>query len=105
LPCRRCPDSAALAPLEPSREPVRVNECPYGWKRVHKGRIPREPRTPMVDLSEKILGLMGRKSYRPLKPKELARKVGVSSNRYPEFKRALRELLREGRIEVGKNQT
>jgi ribonuclease R len=59
----------------------------------------------MADMSEQILALLRRKSYSPLKPKALARKLGVSSGQYPEFKRALRDLLREGRIELGKNQT
>ncbi len=59
----------------------------------------------MADLSEQILALLRRKSYSPLAPKALARKLGVSSGQYPEFKRVLRDLVREGRIEVGKNKT
>jgi ribonuclease R len=59
----------------------------------------------MAELSEQILAAIGRRNYQPLKPKALARKLGVSSPQYPEFRRALRNLLRDGRIEVGKNNT
>ena len=59
----------------------------------------------MADFSEQILALVKRRSYQPLKPKALARKLGVSTPSYPEFKRALRTLLRDGRIEIGKNHT
>jgi ribonuclease R len=59
----------------------------------------------MADLSEQILALMRRRSYQPLKPKALARKLGVTSPQVADFKRALRSLLLEGRIEVGKNHT
>src|ERR1700734_1577535 len=59
----------------------------------------------MADLSDQILALLRRRAYQPLKPKALARKLGVSTPQYPEFKRALRTLLRDGRIEIGKNST
>ncbi len=59
----------------------------------------------MPDLAERILAALGRSRYQPLKPKALARKIGVPSSQYGEFKQALRELLREGRIEKGKNDT
>src|ERR1700722_9775294 len=59
----------------------------------------------MAELSEQILALVQRRSYQPLKPRALARKLGVSTPQYPEFKRALRTLLRDGRIEIGKNST
>jgi ribonuclease R len=59
----------------------------------------------MADLRERILATLRRRSYQPLKPKALARKLGVSTPQYPEFKRALRTLLSEGQIEVGKNHT
>src|SRR4051794_23350981 len=59
----------------------------------------------MSELYDKILALLRRKNYTPLKPKALAKKLGISSPQYPEFKRSLRSLLRDGRIEVGKNGT
>ena len=59
----------------------------------------------MAELSEQIVAHLRRKGYKPLKPRELAKKLGVSTPQYPEFRRALRELIRDGRIEIGKNQT
>jgi ribonuclease R len=59
----------------------------------------------MSDLSDKIVAHLRRKGYKPLKPRELAKKLGVSTPQYPEFRRALRELIGDGRIEIGKNQT
>src|SRR4051794_13660803 len=59
----------------------------------------------MADFSDQILALVRRRNYEPLKPKALARKLGVSSPQYADFKRALRSLLREGRLALGKNQT
>ena len=47
----------------------------------------------MPDLPDQILSLVARKNYVPLKPKALARKLNVSSASYPDFRRALRELI------------
>src|SRR5262249_54401255 len=66
--------------------------------------IPR-PQMPMPELTDQILAYLMRRHYQPLKPKALARKLGVPSPQYPDFRRALRELLRDGRIEVGKNHS
>jgi ribonuclease R len=59
----------------------------------------------MPDFTEQILTAIGRKSYEPLKPKMLARKLGVPHKHYGEFRNALRELVRQGRVEYGKNHT
>jgi ribonuclease R len=59
----------------------------------------------MEKIEAKILAALGRKNYQPLKPKALARKLGVTAGQYPGFCRALRELEGRGRLEFGKNQT
>ena len=59
----------------------------------------------MPDLTEQILAALQRKSYQPLKPKSLARTIGVTGSQYGKFREALRELVREGRAEMGKNHT
>ena len=59
----------------------------------------------MPALEEKILAALARTNYQPIKPKALARKLGVSSKEYADFRRVLRELIRQGRAEVGKNHT
>src|SRR5579862_7458353 len=59
----------------------------------------------MPDLETQILSLLSRKSYEPLKPKALARKLGVGAAQYGQFRRVLRELVQSGRAEMGKNHT
>jgi ribonuclease R len=59
----------------------------------------------MPDLAEQILAAVARKTYQPIKPKALARKLGVTRPRYGDFRRVLRELLKQGRVEMGKNHT
>ena len=59
----------------------------------------------MPRLEDQILAAVARKGYHPLKPKALARKLGVPAPQYADFRRALRDLVRDGRVEVGKNHT
>jgi ribonuclease R len=59
----------------------------------------------MAALEDLILTAIGRKNYEPLKPKALARKLGVNSAQYADFRRALRALLKDGRVEMGKSHT
>jgi ribonuclease R len=57
----------------------------------------------MPDFTEQILAAVGRKAYQPLKPKALARQLGVPQKLYGQFRNALRDLVRQGRLEYGKN--
>src|SRR5262245_44213815 len=57
----------------------------------------------MADLTQKILAAVSRKNYQPIKPKALARKIGVPAEQYADFRRALRDLLKQGRVAMGKN--
>lgn len=59
----------------------------------------------MPDLEERILTAIARKSYQPLKPKALARKLAISAGQYSHFRRVLQDLARQNRIELGKNHT
>src|SRR5437870_9616348 len=59
----------------------------------------------MSTLEEQIVAALARKNYQPLKPKALARKLGIPSAAYGEFRSTLRDLLKQHRIEVGKNHT
>jgi ribonuclease R len=59
----------------------------------------------MSSYEDKILAAISRRNYEPLKPKALARRIGVTAPQYGDFRRALRSLHREGRIEMGKNHT
>ena len=59
----------------------------------------------MPSFEEQILAEVSRKSYAPLKPKALARKLGVPLDDYRDFRSVLKELLRDGRLELAKNHT
>jgi ribonuclease R len=59
----------------------------------------------MGKISQRILAVLARKNYQPLKPKALARKVGIPDPQFGDFKRALKELESEGQIEVAKNHS
>ncbi len=59
----------------------------------------------MADLSQQILRALQHKSYEPLKPKALAKKLGIGEPQYAEYRRVLRTLHRQRRIEVAKNST
>jgi ribonuclease R len=59
----------------------------------------------MRDLSALILSAVAKKSYQPTTPKALARKLGLPETSFREFRTALRALAREGKVQVGKNDT
>jgi ribonuclease R len=59
----------------------------------------------MTDITTTILTTLSHKHYTPLKPKALARKLKVSDHDYPAFRKALKALAAEGRIELGRNHT
>jgi ribonuclease R len=60
----------------------------------------------MPDLANRIIAALAQPGYQPLKPKALARKLGIGGGEaYEPFKRALRELLKQGRVEMAKGNT
>jgi len=59
----------------------------------------------MPDFESQIVTTLAHKTYTPLKPKALARHIGVPQKQYGDFRRALRQLLNQGRAEIGKGQT
>lgn len=58
-----------------------------------------------MTLEDQILKAVARKNYQPLKPKSLARKLGVPAKEYSAFRWSLRELVKQGRVVLGKNHT
>jgi ribonuclease R len=58
-----------------------------------------------MNLEEQILAAVARKSYQPLKPKALARKLALPAKDYSSFRWTLRELVKQGRLIIGKNHT
>lgn len=59
----------------------------------------------MPDLSSRVLDALARPSYTPVKPKVLAKRLAVDDEEYPEFRKTLRVLIRDGRVSVGRNNT
>jgi ribonuclease R len=58
-----------------------------------------------MTLEDQILTAVARKNYQPLKPKALARKLGIPAKEYSAFRWSLRELVKQGRLVLGKNHT
>src|SRR5436305_14078021 len=56
----------------------------------------------MMNVQSRILAEIAHPYYQPLKPKALARKLGLTGDHYPACRTALRELIRQGRLEIGK---
>jgi len=59
----------------------------------------------MPDLLSQILHAVTARSYTPIKAKALAKRLGVTNDAYPEFRKIVRELIRTGRLSQGRNQT
>ena len=56
----------------------------------------------MPDLQARIIAAISHPNYHAVKPKALARKLELPKTEYDHFKAALKALIREGRIEIGK---
>src|SRR5581483_2488098 len=56
-------------------------------------------------MEPKILAVLARKNYVPVKPKALARKLGLTDAQYPQFRQALKALVQQGKAQFGKNHT
>jgi ribonuclease R len=59
----------------------------------------------MPDLLAKILHAVTARSYVPLKPKPLFKRLNLGDEAYPEFRKTVRELIRTGRLTMGRNNT
>jgi len=59
----------------------------------------------MSDLATRITTAVTRPSYSAIKPKALAKRMDLPDADYPEFRRTLRQMIREGKLAVGPNQT
>lgn len=57
----------------------------------------------MHELEQQILATVSSKTYQPLKPKALARKLDHGGARYELFKKVLKGLIAQGRLELGKS--
>jgi ribonuclease R len=58
----------------------------------------------MTDLLTRILHAVTARSYTPLKAKALFKRLNLGEEQYPEFRKTLRELIRTGRLALGRDQ-
>jgi ribonuclease R len=61
--------------------------------------------TSMTELLTKILHAVSAHSYHPLKPKALFKRLNLPQAEYPAFRRTVRELVRDGKLTVERNNT
>lgn len=54
-------------------------------------------------IADRILAAVNRRTYQALKPKALARKIGVPTKDYAKFQSVLRDLVNQGRVDVTKS--
>jgi ribonuclease R len=59
----------------------------------------------MDDFGDKVLGHVARPDYQPVTVKAMAKRLEIGPDLYGEFRRAVKGLVREGRLEVGKDKT
>ncbi len=59
----------------------------------------------MTDLLSRILHAVAARGYTPIKAKALFKRLNLPEDQYPEYRRTVRELVRTGRLSLGRNQT
>src|SRR5262245_29052730 len=83
-----------------------VENRPRTFTRPTRGRCTPFPSTHfMTDLLSRILHAVSARSYTPLKAKALFRRLNLSDDEYPEYRKTVRELVRNGRLTLGRNNT
>ncbi|QDU59701.1 Ribonuclease R [Planctomycetes bacterium Pan216] len=56
-------------------------------------------------IEERLLDFLRQASYRPVKPKVLARQLSIGSEDYGEFRQTIKTMIRRGLIEIGNKNT
>jgi ribonuclease R len=59
----------------------------------------------MSDYDTRILGLVGRPDYQPLTAKAIFRRFELGPEEYPDFRRAVKALVRSGQLSIAKDKT
>lgn len=58
----------------------------------------------MTELAAKIMKLVSEPEYKPLTLKTMARRFGIGPDQYPELRGLVKQLIKEGRLEVAKDK-
>src|SRR5215469_3375820 len=53
---------------------------------------------PSDDLTNLLVGFVNRPQYRPAKPRQLAKKLDVPEHRLRDFKRLIKDLVKQGKL-------
>ena len=59
----------------------------------------------MSEFAQMVLGLVRRPDYTPITLKEMSRRFEIEPDHYAEFRAAVKALIREGRLDLGKDKT
>jgi ribonuclease R len=59
----------------------------------------------MADHGERVLRLVGEPDYRPITLKAMSRRLKVGADDYAEFRSAVKGLVKEGKLELGRDKT
>jgi ribonuclease R len=59
----------------------------------------------MSDYDARILGLVSRPDYQPLTAKAIFRRFALGPDEYPDFRRAIKALVRSGQLTIAKDKT
>ena len=54
----------------------------------------------MSHYDDKVLGLVARSDYRPITLKAMSRRFAIPPEDYPDFRSAVKHLVREGKLDV-----
>jgi ribonuclease R len=59
----------------------------------------------MTDFAQAVLNLIALPAYTPVSVKKMARQLQVAGEEYPEFRQAVKRLVKEGKLELAKDKT
>jgi ribonuclease R len=58
----------------------------------------------MSEIAERVMALLAEAHYRPITLKAMSRQLEVEPAHYPEFRRAVRDLIREGKVHLSRDK-
>ena len=59
----------------------------------------------MADFAERAMELVSGPDYRPITLKAMSRRFKVDTDDYAEFRAAIKQLVKEGKLDLGKDKT
>ena len=59
----------------------------------------------MAEFAERVVALVSEPDYRPITLKAMARRLEVDGSLYPDFRRAVKDLVRDGKLHLAKDKT